>query len=639
MATLADIRQKHPEYADLSDQQLAEGLHKKFYSDMSFEDFAKKVQFAPQDIASIRQPEAPPVTGVERAGAVAGGFNSGVAALAGIGVDTMANMRDLGKAAIGAPYMALTGKTAPSWLQITDRAQDFGSGAYIRAAMNKLPGQPASIPRPDDKASRYLAAAGAALPAVATMRPANMQQLASTTTQTAVPMLAAQAAAEQFPDSPEAQIGGALLGQLATGKIANWVANRPRPAAIPSRNANSQSSSSARTTATGGGAGAQAGVSGSVDIDINNPGSQFGHVGADPSAGLTRMQREVMRRGTDLGMRLTPGQATGSRSLQQMEAKLESQPMTSGPFNALKENNARIVSRSAAKAVGEADPMMDAATIDKAFTRIGKVFEAAKDDVPRTIDPKDFLSKYKAINDDMRGVVKGFGSHPLVEDFVDLASKGSATGKELQNLTSKLGKAAKNQMTSASGDRELGLGLYRMKDHVDDLLQSGMKGSQAAEFAAARGEYRNLMMLTSRTGVVDPSTGWVSGRNLANVLQMADKKGFTRDKNRTDMYDAARFSKAFGPAVGDSGTATRSPIQGATEMALRIPYNIAARAYTSPMTVEAALQAQAMARATGDAVAPVARQAFGPVAPGTNYLPYMALIEELQQRQKGAPGQ
>jgi hypothetical protein len=164
-----------------------------------------------------------------------------------------------------------------------------------------------------------------------------------------------------------------------------------------------------------------------------------------------------------------------------------------------------------------------------------------------------------------------------------------------------------------------------------------MKGNQAAEFSAARGEYRNLMMLTSRTGVVDPTTGWVSGRNLANVLQMADKKGFTRDRNRTDMYDAARFAKAFGPAVGDSGTATRSPIQGITEMALRIPYNVAARAYTSPMTVEAALQAQAMARATGDAVAPAARTAFGPVAQGTQLLPYMALIEELKQRQKGVP--
>jgi hypothetical protein len=638
MATLAEIRQKHPEYADMSDQQLAEGLHKKFYSDLPFEEFAKKVQFAPQDIASIREPDAPPVTAMERAGAVAGGFNSGVASLVGMPVDAMANFRDLGKAALGAPYIAATGKEPPKWLQVNPREQDFGSGAYNRMMLNKIPGQPASIPRPDDKASRYLAAAGAALPAVATMRPTNLQQAASTTTQTVLPMMAAQGAAEQFPDNPGAQIGAALLGQFATGKVANWAANRPAPAPRQDPKAQSQSNASARTTATGGGSGAGAGVSGSVNVNIKNPGSQMGFVGADESASLTRMQKEVLKRGMDMGMRVTPGQATGSRALQQMEAKLESQPMTSGPFNALKENNARITSKAAAKAVGEDGPL-DSITIDKAFTRIGKVFENAKDDVPRPIDPKQFLAQYKTINDDMRGVVKGFGSHPLVEDFIDLASKGSATGKELQNLTSKLGKAAKNQMTTASGDRELGLGLYRVKDHVDDLLASGMSGERAANFAAARTEYRNLMMLTGRTGVVNPSTGDVSGKSLANVLQMSDKKGFLRDHNRTDMYDAARFAKAFGPAVGDSGTATRSPIQGVTEMALRIPYNVAARAYTSPMTVEAALQAQAMARAAGDAVAPAARTAFGPVPQGTQLLPYMALIEELKQRQKGVPAQ
>lgn len=43
MATLAEIRQQHPEYGDLPDQQLADGLYKKFYSDIPRADFNRKI--------------------------------------------------------------------------------------------------------------------------------------------------------------------------------------------------------------------------------------------------------------------------------------------------------------------------------------------------------------------------------------------------------------------------------------------------------------------------------------------------------------------------------------------------------------------------------------------------------------------
>ena len=45
MATITDIRAKYPQYSDLTDRELAEKFHAKFYSDMPFEDFASKIQF------------------------------------------------------------------------------------------------------------------------------------------------------------------------------------------------------------------------------------------------------------------------------------------------------------------------------------------------------------------------------------------------------------------------------------------------------------------------------------------------------------------------------------------------------------------------------------------------------------------
>lgn len=41
--TIADVRQKYPQYGDLTDQQLAKALHDKFYSDMPYDAFAKKI--------------------------------------------------------------------------------------------------------------------------------------------------------------------------------------------------------------------------------------------------------------------------------------------------------------------------------------------------------------------------------------------------------------------------------------------------------------------------------------------------------------------------------------------------------------------------------------------------------------------
>lgn len=40
---IAEIRQKYPQYNDLSDMELAQGLHKKFYSDMDFGEFSQKI--------------------------------------------------------------------------------------------------------------------------------------------------------------------------------------------------------------------------------------------------------------------------------------------------------------------------------------------------------------------------------------------------------------------------------------------------------------------------------------------------------------------------------------------------------------------------------------------------------------------
>lgn len=42
---IAEVRQKYPQYGDVSDEDLARGLHQKFYSDLPFDDFASKIGY------------------------------------------------------------------------------------------------------------------------------------------------------------------------------------------------------------------------------------------------------------------------------------------------------------------------------------------------------------------------------------------------------------------------------------------------------------------------------------------------------------------------------------------------------------------------------------------------------------------
>lgn len=311
-------------------------------------------------------------------------------------------------------------------------------------------------------------------------------------------------------------------------------------------------------------------------------GSTLGQVGDDPSAGLTRSQKQLADWWLKKGGRLTPGQQSGSRSLQQWEAKAESQPMTSGTFNAIKSDNQALLDKIAARAVGAKGRNLDSETLGVVRDELVRKMELAKNSTPRTIDPDEYLNILSSIEREYEGLLQGaISDNPLVKRLEAFASGGKATGEQLFELQSRLGKAAWNEMTSKSGNRQLGMALGDIQDYVLDLLAQGLTRGQLYDFTSSRAMYRTLMQLTGRTNVINPSTGHVSGAALANALQQGDRNGFLFGRNNSDLYNAARVAQAFKAVVGDSGTATRSPLNSPLEVGLSIPINLATRAYVS----------------------------------------------------------
>lgn len=119
------------------------------------------------DPALLAQLDAP-VTALDRANAIGTGFNAGLAGLAGLPVDTAANVLDLGKAALGYGVSKVTGEAPPKALEVDpDRSNVVGSTAWIRKYLDQNAITDTTMSRPDDKASQYLAGAASALPGLA----------------------------------------------------------------------------------------------------------------------------------------------------------------------------------------------------------------------------------------------------------------------------------------------------------------------------------------------------------------------------------------------------------------------------------------------------------------------------------------
>lgn len=382
-----------------------------------------------------------------------------------------------------------------------------------------------------------------------------------------------------------AQIGSAAALGAGAGYLGDKLTQ-----AVFGRGTPSQIQQSAAKAAAGGEAGAaEASITATPTAQATGGGVNLGAVTPEANAALTAAQQSILQRGKALGFKTTPAQETGSRSLLQMEARMESSPFTSAPFNAIKQENQRVLNRATAQAIGVKADELSNPVLAQAQRNISAVYNRIATPELKKLDTMTMLNNIDLVDNAFEGLTtQPLKSNIFVKQLQDLAMKGEASGVQLQNLSSKIGKRAKNEMTTAMGDRELGNALFQLKEMVDDALQSGLTQAEQQAFAQARNNYRNLMTIRTSQGVVNPSSGNVSGLNLASALTRKDPKGFVFGANETPMYEAARFAQAFKPIVGDSGTATRSMEYSPVNVLLSMPTNLAARAYTSaPVTAAA----------------------------------------------------
>lgn len=297
----------------------------------------------------------------------------------------------------------------------------------------------------------------------------------------------------------------------------------------------------------------------------------------------------LMSRADDLGFRLTPGERLNSPMLRGLEASMESFPPTAGPMKAARAGRQEVMNRVAVEALGETGENLADDTLAGAASRIGEEFNQVIRKRTFPIDDQ-FVDELANIEEaSRRGVMGGATLDTPISRILDEASEGSVSGDTLQKWRTTIQTDANKAWRSDTVATEYAQGLDKLVDSIDGLIARNLDEAQGARWAKAKEQWSVLKQLEKANAVDE--LGDVRGRKLANNLSRTDIGGYFRGQNTSDLYDAARLSRAY-PPLADSGTAARMSLPIMMGMAATSPLsvpawgamNVAARAYTNPAT-------------------------------------------------------
>lgn len=218
MPTMQEVRDKFPQYNDMTDEQLATALHRKFYADMPFDQFAEKVGLAkPQTVADGKtdRERSWGETALDVAASGAQGLSSGVQSLLGTVGDAQQVSGDV--LAWGADKLGFSPDTQNIARNVGKLIPTLGLPipAPTTEQINKVvnPLLPQYSPQTD--AGRYAKTIGEFAPAAA----AGPGGVVRKTAMAVIPGIATTLAGDMTDQNPYAKAGaGIVAGFLTAGR-------------------------------------------------------------------------------------------------------------------------------------------------------------------------------------------------------------------------------------------------------------------------------------------------------------------------------------------------------------------------------------------------------------------------------------
>lgn len=227
--------------------------------------------------------------------------------------------------------------------------------------------------------------------------------------------------------------------------------------------------------------------------------------------------------------------------------------------------------RAAAEGVGSSAAKLDQGAIGDATKRFDNIFGAARSPnvtVPMSADTAEVISSGASpLNKSSR---ESFEGNAQIQDLMVLMRSGTATAKQLGDISTELGQESSSLMTSKGGDRALGKSLESVKEHVDDLIGNSITDPVLrTAYNDARPQYRLFTTLTKRPTLLNSATGDVNLRNLGNYLQKYNK-AYRTAVDQSTIAQAARWGQASGIGSRPSPPILQ-PFKWATYQAVNSP--------------------------------------------------------------------
>ncbi|PSH66700.1 hypothetical protein CU102_17990 [Phyllobacterium brassicacearum] len=509
MASIADIRAKYPQYNDLSDEQLANAVHRKFYSDIPVAEFNSKIGL----------PTQPSVAG-DLVKSTGQGLREGVEGIAGQFGDIPNALGGIVNKVVG--YVA-SPEEAKQAGDAAKTGADVVSGLptyTLRKAYDWLTGNdeptPLASPTSADVSNTVTNTTG-----VAPYKPTTTAGEYARTASSFVPAAAAFGGA-----SPSNIIKYGVLPGIAS-EGAGQVAQEIYPGA----------ETYARLLAA---MAAPVGVAGA-----NKVISPFGGAISEERAALNKvMKRE--------GIDLTAGQQTGNKALRTTEGQLGG-----GAAQNFAERQGEQFTGAIMKRIGSNATRATPEAVNEAGTRIGGMFDdlASRNNI--TID-EQFS---KEVGDTLRTYVENTNptaripavSNTVADITADIA-KGSISGAKYKQLASTIGEKLK----TATGEE---LEAYRgIREALDDAMERTIAVNNPADLGMwkeTRNAYKNLLVVEKAVTAAGENArhGIISPAQLRSAVVAQGRRAFARGQG--DFADLARAGEGTMAALPDSGAIGR----------------------------------------------------------------------------------
>jgi len=268
-----------------------------------------------------------------------------------------------------------------------------------------------------------------------------------------------------------------------------------------------------------------------------------------------------------MGIRLTPGQATGSVPLQTAESSLAQLPFTSGPQHAIYDAQRTAFNRAAMQTAGVNADRAAPAQLEETFQIIGARLNDVIRRTPQVnIDPQFDQAIAQAVHEygrrlptDVRPVFDSY-----VDDIAQMTRAArqpgvtdvSVDGQTYQNIASDLRRAGRTARENPALQNAIG----GLQEALDGAMQRSVPRELATDWAEARRNYRNLLQIDKAMAMApqaDAAAGNIPFGGLSNAVRASDPRGFAR--GRGDLNNVARVGMFLGSTkIPDSGTANRS---------------------------------------------------------------------------------